>query len=265
MKANKKSSYPGKTSSAKVTSKIIQTLLVFFSEQLLPETDLTQPRLIVTSPPDVYPENIEHALLDPFQRPYWTRLWILQEILLARSLVVCCGNLHVQWSQFERFFALSFDIKGVQDHFRQRFGRGRLIVRDELQTARLIVNEKTNLLQVKSLRHILGTFSKWQCEESRDKVYGYSVSRRAMGSSSITKSRYVRSSPTSLRKLWTFGYGDCLSIETHIEFGKMLMEALNSNGEDIALAALDVEDYVRSVCGPRRELNWSSSGEESEG
>lgn len=36
-----------------------------------------------------------------FSRPYWSGLWILQEIILAQQLLVCCGTMVYSWSQLE--------------------------------------------------------------------------------------------------------------------------------------------------------------------
>ena len=32
------------------------------------------------------------AVLDLFQKPYWRRVWIVQEIMLANDIVVCHGH-----------------------------------------------------------------------------------------------------------------------------------------------------------------------------
>lgn len=35
-------------------------------------------------------------------RPYWMRLWIVQEIMLAKSVTIWCGDCFVGWSEFLR-------------------------------------------------------------------------------------------------------------------------------------------------------------------
>lgn len=32
--------------------------------------------------------------------PYWSRLWIIQEVLLAKKLVICCGNRRFRWEVY---------------------------------------------------------------------------------------------------------------------------------------------------------------------
>lgn len=37
-------------------------------------------------------------------RSYWSRLWILQELILARTLVLRCGNVELEWESLYRIF-----------------------------------------------------------------------------------------------------------------------------------------------------------------
>lgn len=41
------------------------------------------------------------ALTDLLQRDYWNRMWVFQEIVLAREAIVHCGKLHAPWSNFK--------------------------------------------------------------------------------------------------------------------------------------------------------------------
>ncbi|KUJ12573.1 HET-domain-containing protein [Mollisia scopiformis] len=45
-----------------------------------------------------------HAILSFYNRPYWSRLWILQEVCLARKLSLHCGTKSVSWEQFDHFW-----------------------------------------------------------------------------------------------------------------------------------------------------------------
>lgn len=38
------------------------------------------------------------ALQHLFYRPYWRRVWIIQEIVMARNRILCCGTLRVSWN-----------------------------------------------------------------------------------------------------------------------------------------------------------------------
>jgi hypothetical protein len=43
------------------------------------------------------------AVVDLCSRPYWCRLWVLQELKLAREKEVMCGSKVISWQHFERF------------------------------------------------------------------------------------------------------------------------------------------------------------------
>lgn len=54
--------------------------------------------------------EVGDALETIYQRSYWTRLWIIQELLLARSIVFFCGPKLTTWSVFRR---LPRSVKGI--------------------------------------------------------------------------------------------------------------------------------------------------------
>lgn len=41
-----------------------------------------------------------HGVRDLFQRPYWSRIWVIQEILLARQAEIVLGDAGVSWPEF---------------------------------------------------------------------------------------------------------------------------------------------------------------------
>ncbi len=45
------------------------------------------------------------AVLNLCQRHYWTRLWIIQEVVLATNIIVHCGQLKFTWWVLTRLFA----------------------------------------------------------------------------------------------------------------------------------------------------------------
>lgn len=47
------------------------------------------------------------ALTKLLKRDYWNRMWVFQEIVLAREAVVHCGQLHAPWSTFRWLDAVS--------------------------------------------------------------------------------------------------------------------------------------------------------------
>ncbi|ETS78998.1 hypothetical protein PFICI_08851 [Pestalotiopsis fici W106-1] len=56
------------------------------------------------------------ALRAILERPYWTRLWVLQEICSARELIVKCGNDTMPWDAFRDSFVVTLTIGGLLQH-----------------------------------------------------------------------------------------------------------------------------------------------------
>ncbi|CAN9383521.1 unnamed protein product [Alternaria alternata] len=86
-----------------------------------------------------------------FCNPYWLRLWIVQEIMLARYIRVMCGETLLSWDELKRFCSefddvVPFQVKWLADH---------------ALSARHY-----------SYAELLVTFSSSQCENPQDRVFG---------------------------------------------------------------------------------------------
>ena len=47
----------------------------------------------------IYPQV--QSVINFFRREYWYRAWVIQELVLARNIVIHCGHLKVQWKKIE--------------------------------------------------------------------------------------------------------------------------------------------------------------------
>jgi len=59
--------------------------------------------------------SLENKAIRAFcRRPYWKRLWIVQEVILARDILVCCGSMRVEWDKFEDWYlAMKKEFPGI--------------------------------------------------------------------------------------------------------------------------------------------------------
>lgn len=48
-------------------------------------------------------ETMTKCLLRLFNDPYWSRIWIIQEIMLAKNVTIRCGEEQAEWGQFTDF------------------------------------------------------------------------------------------------------------------------------------------------------------------
>jgi Heterokaryon incompatibility protein (HET)/Ankyrin repeat len=98
-----------------------------------------------------------------FRRPYWDRLWVLQEVLLGRNLLVLCGNKSVTWEKLEAFFIPPKCDEDLDWEYPLNINNSVLS----------LIKEKASFEgQERRLSYVLETFAGLQCQDVRDKVYG---------------------------------------------------------------------------------------------
>ncbi|KAK7192189.1 ankyrin repeat and sam domain containing protein 6 [Paraphaeosphaeria sporulosa] len=121
----------------------------------------TAHEVIRASPEDHTDSSIQKgtrtALINLALRPYWSRLWILQEVIAAKKVDLMCGQKRVDWSCFERFFGIHRQF--YMNHY------------PAFKKAHTIVLERSGN-QSRALFSLLQRFTDWQCKDTRDKIYG---------------------------------------------------------------------------------------------
>ncbi|KAI2466478.1 HET-domain-containing protein [Annulohypoxylon bovei var. microspora] len=118
-----------------------------------------------------------------FDRPYWRRVWIRQEIILSREISVCCGHDILTWDQlvkgahFLADYATDFNpIMAKSSHYTS----GYYLVLEMIRWQKMALSGDTIPLQQLMLH-----LRQCECTDQRDKVYG------ALGLVSIEMSIYV--------------------------------------------------------------------------
>jgi hypothetical protein len=106
------------------------------------------------------------AVLSICNRPYWTRIWIVQELVLAQRVVVLCGPKAIPCYHFQRFFDAIATI--VQLGWGEKIG----ISPDFASAASNIMRIKSDLKeQSRSLVALLTLCRHQQSTDIRDKIY----------------------------------------------------------------------------------------------
>lgn len=123
-----------------------------------------------TRPRSLWTHHEGNAILNLFSRRYWRRIWIIQEILLARRLTVLCGTVKFDWSALE---ALSSELDLLGDTW---ISHQSLALQIEASGAMKILHQR-NLRKKCSLRgldlhELLATHHDAECSDVRDRVYG---------------------------------------------------------------------------------------------
>lgn len=102
----------------------------------------------------------EHAV-SIANRPYWSRLWIIQEVLLARRKIILCGDNHFSWRC----------LKADYEHYRPKhwpIKPSRSDVRKHVLLAECYKPQKELL----DLGEMLKKYGDLECSDPRDRIYG---------------------------------------------------------------------------------------------
>jgi hypothetical protein len=110
------------------------------------------------------------AIRDLFERPYWRRMWIIQEIIHANRLTVWCGSQNVDWPVLDRLY-LTMKTLEKEDHLPHHE-----FATDILQSpAFVMVWQRAHWRHpetpIPKLQTLIEVFQGWECADVRDKVY----------------------------------------------------------------------------------------------
>ncbi|KAJ4290976.1 hypothetical protein N0V90_010172 [Kalmusia sp. IMI 367209] len=124
-------------------------------------------------------ESRESASVDEIlERLWFSRMWVVQEVLLARNLVLHIGGQSMPWDQFRRAIHMLWAAEKhkvvfgleVQTGGPLRHAQGLVYARDQLQAN----DAGTTLFQDYTLQIYARTkdLQTWGCKDDRDRVYG---------------------------------------------------------------------------------------------
>lgn len=139
-------------------------LIEKLSEEELGQEDVK--RIIFSS----FWERHFHALVDLFERDYWDRLWVVQEVNNAKRGIVYCGDDRASWDKFTNVSKiLSTCENDLQRRFLKASRRGRRFYKSHL-----IDHGPMNLFSTDSgsLIEYLNFFRSRLASDPRDKLYG---------------------------------------------------------------------------------------------
>jgi hypothetical protein len=112
------------------------------------------------------------AILALFSRQYWRRIWIIQEIVLAKDIIVFCGQESVHWSSFNTLYEhlRTLQAIGRMEHLHFAW---HVFDSDAMRIAakRLVWRSLPHEAKGFPLKELLQDFAHMQSTEVNDKVY----------------------------------------------------------------------------------------------
>lgn len=120
------------------------------------------------------------SLVHLFSRPWWKRMWIIQEVALAPDVLVLCGSRHVPWSTFQVFIIAWMDIGHTPHHRSNRIQKTALRIlgmlvsgfSEALTRLRLSLQTISSAPELLELPNLLWSFKYRLVTDPRDKIYG---------------------------------------------------------------------------------------------
>ncbi|KAK9770008.1 putative Heterokaryon incompatibility domain-containing protein [Seiridium cardinale] len=105
-----------------------------------------------------------------FHRPYWTRMWVIQELLHAEQIQVWCGSKKFMWEDLEKLY---LKIKIVED---ANWSAHHYLCIPIMQSpAAVMVWQRAHWRHPETptptLRILIEIFRDWGCRDIRDKVF----------------------------------------------------------------------------------------------
>jgi hypothetical protein len=204
------------------------------------------------------------AVLALFQREYWTRIWIVQEIQLARKLTILCGEEHASGSQLQE---LMRDLQSILDRGRAVHTPGLMDVLDS--PAATIIRAKMQWNgDPLPLTMLLRRYRNQHSTDVRDKVYALH------GLASNSHAIPINYNITPEELLVEIIYHTCspeasksdlkMSKKDLLHFAKSLREALKATCTEEELrfyvsrakgGGISTEDYMTRVRGNETTSN----------
>ncbi|KAH7384641.1 heterokaryon incompatibility protein-domain-containing protein [Pyrenochaeta sp. MPI-SDFR-AT-0127] len=209
------------------------------------------------------PGEMSAALVDLLNKSYWSRVWVVQEFVLAKSVEIWCGSLRADAAAFESlcrseqpltgFSALSQHIGNSQGwplfKYRRDFRHSRTYKR-ELLGRRNSKSLKSNF----RLRDLLQSFATSQSSEVYDKVYGF-LGIASSGRGERIRPDYTR---TPVELLVDVLHNQCQSTtkrgeEDNYKFLAFLKSTLKVSRMDLAKHVLrndsDIQQHIYVLAG----------------
>ena len=116
-----------------------------------------------------------NAMISLFQRPWWFRLWTVQEVVFAKEVNVLCGSKFVSWGIFTDWCHIVNAVNDPSTWTQGRYGFLELfyapgVSQSFAKTFLRMMYKKSNSTN-QTLMKILSNCSRMQCSDPRDRIY----------------------------------------------------------------------------------------------
>ncbi|KAI0809431.1 heterokaryon incompatibility protein-domain-containing protein [Xylaria sp. FL0064] len=168
------------------------------------------------------------------ERPYWRRMWIIQELLHAEDITVWCGSLHFPWGDMEKLY---LKLETVEEA--NWFAHHEFHMRVMQSSAAVMIWQRAHWRHpdtpVPRLPTLIRIFRDWQCTDLRDKVF-------ALSGMATEESTVVPDYALTIREVY-LAVMQNVQREDEEQFGTLLSQILGLAGRDIDLPGQKMIEY----------------------
>jgi hypothetical protein len=111
-----------------------------------------------------------------WSKPYWRRVWIVQEILMAKRIILRCGNFKFEWHWFVQFYAKIHKEDKTTLNRRPMFGGINVLLRPTSTLPEVYPSyfpRNTSQIWDFTIESIVVEFRNQECLNPLDKIYGF--------------------------------------------------------------------------------------------
>jgi ankyrin repeat protein len=116
----------------------------------------------------VWASHLGSGIRDLCQRPYWKRLWVYQELKLARNIQLMCGTRTIAWDEFRLFLSL---VSLAETDLFAKIPSLSSFVRDSIDSPAMRMAKLTSKSVHTHLWSLIHATQHLRCADLMDKVY----------------------------------------------------------------------------------------------
>lgn len=165
------------------------------------------------------------ALGELCERPYWRRMWIIQEVIHADKIRVWCGDQNADWRAFDKLYCTlkTLDDMGWATHHRHAIA---VLQSSALTMVWQRAHWRHPETPAPTLQTLVEVFQEWKCSDLRDKVY-------ALVGIAATRTAVVPDYSRSARQV----YFDMIkgNLRNRLKFCNLLSQLLGLGKDDVGL------------------------------
>ncbi|KAF2098809.1 HET-domain-containing protein [Rhizodiscina lignyota] len=173
-------------------------------------------------------------------RPWWRRVWIVQEAVLAQTLVVLCGTETIQWESFQSAIQGGSLKLGKHAAGHKRPSALSDWPDASYQAISLLRQERKHTEWKKSIYDLAYSFRTSECTDPRDRIYAFLGLATDLDGAGISPSYYL-----SIAEAYTNFARTCIKHHSHLKILNCKRQQYQEDVAESQIRAYSVNDQAR--------------------